>query len=269
MRFPTIYLTHGGGPCFFMDWSPADAWDGLRAALESVPSLLPAPPTAIVCVTAHWEDAPVAVEAGERPELVFDYYGFPPHTYELTYPAPGDPTLAAQVVDLLAESGIPAAAGTRGWDHGVFIPLKVAFPDADIPIVAVSLEAGLDPEAHLQMGEALAPLRDQGVLIVGSGSSFHNLRAGGPRAAAEAREFDDWLHHALTLTGNHRAEMLRDWAFAPGGRFAHPREEHLLPVHVVAGAAGADRGRAFFAEPVLGMAMSCWIFGGADEVQLR
>lgn len=263
VRFPTIYLTHGGGPCFFME--PAEPWNGLRAGLESVRGLLPETPKAIVCVTAHWEERPVAIEVGERPPLVFDYYGFPPHTYELTYPAPGEPAVAARVQELLAGAGIDAGLTERGWDHGVFIPLKVAFPDADVPVVAVSLQAGLQPDSHLQIGAALASLRDEGVLIVGSGSSFHNLRAWGPRAADESVEFNDWLHHALTLGGEHRAAMLREWAFAPSGRVAHPREEHLLPAHVAAGAAGTDRGRPFFDEPVMGMAMSCWIFGDEQE----
>lgn len=261
-RFPTMFVTHGGGPCFFMEWEPADAWDGLRAALESVPMLLPGTPKAIVVITAHWEDRPVAVEAGERPELIYDYHGFPPHTYELTYPAPGDPELGARVRDLLTGSGIAAQLTERGWDHGVFVPLKVAFPGADVPVVAISLQAGLDPDTHLRMGAALAPLRDEGVLILGSGSSFHNLRAVGSRGVAASIEFQDWLHHALTPSGEHRAEALRQWAYAPSGRMAHPREEHLLPVHVVVGAAAHERGREFFDAPVLGNATSCWIFGG-------
>lgn len=260
-RFPTIYLTHGGGPCFFMDWDPADTWDGLRAGLESIRTLLPSPPRAIVCITAHWEEAPIAVEVGERPELVFDYYGFPPHTYELTYPAPGDPALAARVLDLLTGAGLAAQPAGRGWDHGVFVPLKVAYPEAEIPLVAVSLQAGLDPAAHLAMGAALAPLRDEGVLLIGSGSSFHNLRAWGPVGAASAKEFDDWLQDVLPAGGERRARELRDWSATPGARVAHPREEHLLPLHVVAGAAGDEPGRAFLDEPVMGMQMSCWIFG--------
>lgn len=260
-RMPTIYLTHGGGPCFFMESDPPDAWDGLRAGLESVRGLLPAPPKAIFCITAHWEESPVSVEVGERPELVFDYYGFPPHTYELTYPAPGEPTVAARVVDLLNGAGIAATAATRGWDHGVFIPLMVSFPDADVPVVAVSLQAGLDPDAHLAMGAALAPLRDEGILLIGSGSSYHNVRVGGPAGAPAAQAFDDWLQDTLSTGGVRRAQGLRAWSRAPGALVAHPREEHLLPLHVVAGAAADEPGRAFFDESVRGTKRSCWIFG--------
>lgn len=260
-RMPTIFLTHGGGPCFFMEWRPADAWDGLRAGLESVPDLLPEPPKAILVVSAHWEDQPVSIEAAASPELVFDYYGFPPHTYRLSYPAPGDPALAERVRSLLDGAGIAARTVQRGWDHGVFIPLMVSHPDADVPVVAMSLQGGLDPAAHVAMGRALAPLRDEGVLIVGSGSSYHNLSGGGPAAKQAATDFDRWLHEVLPTPGPAREKALADWAGAPGGQYAHPREEHLIPLHVAAGAGADDPGRAFFAEPVLGVEMSCWVFG--------
>ncbi|MGJ3507803.1 DODA-type extradiol aromatic ring-opening family dioxygenase [Enemella sp. A6] len=260
-RMPTVFLTHGGGPCFFMDWNPADAWDGLRAGLESIPELLPEPARAILVVSAHWETDPVSIEVGARPDLVFDYYGFPPHTYELTYPAPGDPELAERARTLLDDAGIAARTTSRGWDHGVFVPLLVAYPEADVPVVAMSLRADLDPGAHLDLGRALTPLRDEGVLIIGSGSSYHNLSGGGPAAKEAATGFDQWLHQVLPTPGHDRDRALRDWAGAPGGRFAHPREEHLIPLHVAAGAAENDAGRAFFAEPVLGVEMSCWVFG--------
>lgn len=260
-RQPSLYLTHGGGPCFFMEWDPPETWDGLRAALESVPALLPGPPRAIVCVTGHWEADPVAVETAERPPLVYDYSGFPPHTYELTYPAPGSPELAARVVGLLDRAGVPARGAERGWDHGVFVPLKVAFPDADVPLVAVSLRADLDPGTHLRMGQALAPLRDDGVLIVGSGSSYHNLRAWGPTGTDAGIAFEAWLQDVLPRSGADRAEALTGWLDAPSARIAHPREEHLIPLMVAAGAAGDEPGRAFFSGAALGPPLSCWVFG--------
>lgn len=245
-----------------MNWDPVDAWDGLRVGLESIPGLLPDTPKAILCVSAHWEDAPVAVEVGETPELVYDYYGFPEHTYQLTYPAPGQPEVAQRVCELLTDARIAVQPVSRGWDHGVFVPLKVAFPDADIPVVAMSLQGGLDPNTHLAIGSALAPLRDEGVVIIGSGSSFHNLQVWGSSGAAASESFDQWLHAVLPQPGPQRAEALMHWRQAPAAASAHPREEHLIPLHVAAGAAADEQGRAFLAEPVAGMDMSCWIFGG-------
>lgn len=260
-RLPTVFLTHGGGPCFFMEWNPADAWDGLRAGLESLPSLLPTAPKVILVVSAHWEEAPVAIEVGDNPELVYDYFGFPPHTYELTYPAPGAPDVARQAHELLTAAGIDAQLVNRGWDHGVFIPLKVAYPNADVPIVAMSLQAGLNPATHLAIGKALAPLRDQGVLIVGSGSSYHNMQVRGPAAVESAAQFDRWLHEVLPQSGPARHDALAQWFAAPDGTVAHPREEHLIPLHVAAGAAADEPGRPFFADRVMSVDMSCWIFG--------
>lgn len=257
-RMPTAYITHGGGPCFFMEWDPPDAWDDLRAALEAIGPSLPATPRAILVVTAHWEAPQVTVASGEAPDLIYDYGGFPPHTYELTYPAPGEPTVAARVGTLLAEAGIEGRLDpSRGWDHGVFVPLKVMFPDAEVPIVAVSLRGDLDPGFHLRVGEALAPLRDEGVLIVGSGSSFHNFAAfGSPGAAA----FDEWLNETVALPDAERRAALADWESAPNARLAHGREEHLLPLMVAAGAASDQPARTLFRGPVLSTPMSCWLF---------
>jgi len=179
-RQPVLFLPHGGGPCFFMDWTwgPADTWHATRRFLEGVSATLPAAPKALVVVSGHWEEPAFTAGAARHPELIFDYYGFPAHTYQLTWPAPGNPELAARVARLLAEAGLPSATDPRrGYDHGVFIPLKVAFPQASIPVVTLSLAASLDPALHIAAGRALAPLRDEGVLIIGSGMSFHNLRA--------------------------------------------------------------------------------------------
>lgn len=235
-RQPALYIPHGGGPCFFMP-DPQGVWSGMGRHLASMPSLLPQPPRAILLVTSHWETAGFAVTGGERPGLIYDYYGFPPHTYELTYPAPGAPDLARRVADLMQAAALSARVDSEhGWDHGVFVPLKVAFPDADIPVVALSLDQGLDPALHLAAGKALAPLRDDNVLIIGSGMSYHNLRAmGDPRAAAHSDRFDAWLQQAMAQSGPDRAAALRDWHKAPSACESHPREEHLLPLMVVAG----------------------------------
>ena len=260
-RMPTAFFFHGGGPCFFMDNGPEDVWGSLRRDLEAIPAALPQPPTAIVVVTAHWETPGFAVQSGRAPGLVYDYGGFPPHTYQLTYPAPGAPELAGRVGDLLGHGGVPHRLDDeRGWDHGVFIPLKVIYPGADIPIVALSVERSFDPAAHVAAGRALAPLRDEGVLILGSGASTHNLRALG-RPDPRFHQWDQWLNDAMVGTGAQRAERLARWADAPGGRLAHPREEHLAPLFVVAGAAGDDPVHVPFREDVLGHPFSNFVFG--------
>ena len=256
---PTTYISHGGGPCFFMDWDPPHEWDGLRAALEGIGPSLPSVPRAIVVVTAHWESREVAVGSGATPGLIYDYGGFPPHTYQLTYPAPGAPDVAAEIDGLLSTAGIPHRLdATHGWDHGVFIPLKVMYPEAQIPIVAVSVLADFDPLQHLQLGRALAPLREQGVLIVGSGSSFHHFGNFGREEFAVP--FDQWLHGTLALPQQERWDALVDWTEAPYARQAHAREEHLLPLMVAVGAAGEGAAHTIFADRVMGTTMSCWTF---------
>ena len=259
-RMPTAYISHGGGPCFFMDWDPPHEWDGLRAALEGIGPSLPQRPSAIVVVTAHWESGDVAIDSGATPGLIYDYGGFPPHTYQLTYPAPGAPGVATEVGALLGAAGIAHRLDpSHGWDHGVFIPLKVMYPDADIPVVAVSVLADFDPVAHLELGRALAPLRDRGVLIVGSGSSFHHFGNFGREEFAVP--FDQWLHLALAQPEAERWQSLANWTDAPYARQVHGREEHLLPLMVAVGAAGAEVAHTIFNARVMNTTMSCWTFG--------
>ena len=259
-RQPSLYIPHGGGPCFFMD-DPRGTWSGMAAFLRGLPDLLPEPPAAILIVSGHWETDGFAFTAAARPPLIYDYHGFPPHTYQLTYPAPGDPALAARAADLLRDAGLAAALDpARGLDHGVFVPLKVAFPDADVPVVEMSVDRRLDPAQHIAAGRALAPLLDEGVLIVGAGMSFHNMRGyGDPRATDPSRRFDAWLSGAATHEGAPRAAALMRWAEAPDGRFAHPREEHLLPLMVAAGASAAA-GERVYAEEVMATAISGFRF---------
>lgn len=248
-----------------MEWTrgPADTWHRLQAFLEQIAGGLPARPRAVLVVSGHWETPRVTVNTAAAPPLYFDYYGFPEHTYRLTYPAPGSPTLAAQVATLLGEAGFPCATdGERGLDHGVFIPFKLIFPDADVPVVQMSLREGLDPAEHLAIGAALAPLRDDNVLIVGSGMSYHNLRAFGEAGRDASKVFDDWLGETVGApTAAQRNARLREWAAAPAARFAHPREEHLLPLMVAAGAAGDDAGRTLFSERVGALQLSAYSFG--------
>jgi aromatic ring-opening dioxygenase catalytic subunit (LigB family) len=263
-RMPTWFIPHGGGPCFFMDWNPADAWDKMADFLKGIAGTLPQRPRAIVLVSAHWQESSFGITSGARPGLIYDYYGFPPHTYELKYPAPGDPALAARLADLLGQAGLPSHAnGARGLDHGVFIPLLLMFPDATIPVVQLSLHNSLDPGIHLQLGQALEPLRDEGVLIVGSGMSFHNMRGyGDPRFGPISDQFDDWLTRAVESAPAQRHQALVDWAQAPSARLCHPprAEEHLLPLMVVAGAAGQGVGRRVYSDRVMETALSAYRF---------
>jgi len=262
---PTFFINHGGGPCFFLDPGPMrDAWTELEEYLLGFAETLEVQPRAILVISGRWEEARPTVNAGATPPLLFDYGGFPEHTYQLTWPAPGDPALAARVRDLLGRAGIESSADERrGWDHGVFVPLKVMFPEANIPTVQLSLKQGLDPQAHLAIGRALAPLREEGVLIVGSGQSYHRMRGfmdGSGRADPDAEAFDAWLREAMA-DGNMRDRSLTAWEQAPGARQAQPREDHLLPLMVVAGAASGEPGRTAFHGHVLGKPISGFRFG--------
>ena len=264
-RMPTWFVPHGGGPCFFMDWNPPHAWNRMGDFLKGLASTLPQRPKSILMVSAHWLESSFDVTSGAAPELIYDYYGFPPHTYELKYPAPGEPQLAARISSLLGQAGLPSKVNpSRGFDHGMFIPLMLMFPDADIPVVQLSLNSNLDPQIHLQLGQALTTLRDEGVLIVGSGMSFHNMRGyGDPRFGPISDEFDHWLTDAVQAEPAQRRQALIDWAEAPSARLSHPprAEEHLLPLMVVAGAAGADKGQRVFSDRVMETTLSAYSFG--------
>jgi aromatic ring-opening dioxygenase catalytic subunit (LigB family) len=245
-------------------WGPADTWHPTQRFLESLRSTLPYPPKAMVVVSGHWEEPALTAGAAAKPELIFDYSGFPAQTYELTWPAPGDPALAARVSALLHSAGLPSTTDTkRGYDHGVFVPLKVAFPEADIPVVTLSLDHSLDPRLHIAAGWALAPLRDEGVLIVGSGMSFHNLRGYfQPQTLERSRQFDAWLTKAVESAGRQRSALLEKWRSAPFAEYAHPREEHLMPLMVVSGAGGEDPGRRIFTDEPMGAQISAFRFDG-------
>ena len=265
-RLPVIYLPHGGGPWPFVDlgrfvW-PGEA-EALRAYLEGFPHELPAGVRALLVISAHWEEAVPTVMTAEHPPMLYDYYGFPEASYRIEWSAPGDKALASHVRQLLRAAGIDSAEDERrGFDHGTFVPLKVAFPAAQLPTVQLSLKRGLDPAEHVALGEALAPLRSEGVLIVGSGMSYHNLRAFGRVAAQPAAEaFDAWLQKAGQAEPQERRQQLIHWAQAPAAREAHPREEHLLPLMVIAGAAGNDRGRVGFSGTFGGMRITALHYG--------
>ena len=257
---PTFYLPHGGGPCFFID-DPAGVWTEMQAFLETIPTRLPERPKAILVISGHWETEGFALTGAARPPLLFDYYNFPPHTYQLRYDVPGDPALAGRAAGLLQAAGLHVHIDPeRGLDHGVFVPMKVAFPNASIPVVEMSVDKNLDPALHLAAGRALAPLRDEGVLILATGMSFHNMRGyGDPHSTVPSQEFDRWLTHAVEEPASQRAEALKAWATAPGGRYSHPREEHLVPLMVAAGAS-EGAGERIYSEMVLKTAISGFRF---------
>ena len=264
-RLPTYFISHGGGPWPYMMAQSNGMYDRLAQSLRDMPRQLGERPKAVLVISAHWEAHEFTVMAAERPPMVYDYFGFPEHTYRVQYPAPGLPALAGQVRQLIEGAGFAARLDARrGFDHGSFVPLAVMYPQADVPVVQLSLRAGYDPAAHLAVGRALAPLREQGVLIVGSGLSYHNLRRMGPAAAAPSRQFDDWLQQTLLATEpQQRAQRLIDWQDAPAARVAHPQEDHLLPLMVAVGAAGQDEAVCVYHEDGFygGVTVSSFRFG--------
>lgn len=237
---PVVFVPHGGGPMPLLgDVNHRE----LTHFMQSLAADLPRP-QAIVVITAHWEEELLSISDSPAPGMMFDYYGFPPESYEFSYPAPGNPALAKQIQQLLLAQNIEARLDNqRAYDHGTFVPLMLIYPAADIPVVQLSLLSSLDPAAHIAIGKALAPLREQGVLIVGSGMSFHNMRAffsSDPAIRGRSEAFDHWLNETLSgeaLAATEREQRLTHWADAPQGRFCHPREEHLLPLLVCFGAA--------------------------------
>ncbi len=268
-KMPTLFIPHGGGPCFFMDWDPPGMWDEMAKYLRGISDDIGPTPKAIVLISGHWEEDVVTVQNNPAPDMLFDYFGFPEHTYQLEYPAPGAPEVADRITSLLAENGIKSRQDSkRGFDHGVFIPLLLAYPDAKIPVVQMSLRSDLDPAHHIEIGKALEPMRDEGILFIGSGLSYHNMKTlmqnlrGGDVAAPESQIFDDWLTTAATdQDPDARNKALIGWEQAPAARDAHPREEHLLPLHVIVGLAGSDTGQKTYGDTVLSSVQSAFQFG--------
>jgi len=262
---PTFFVSHGGGPWPWMEGPTGGAHEQLAASLRDIPARIGARPQAVLMVSAHWEAPEFTVMTAERPGMLYDYGGFPEHTYHVRYPAPGAPALAARVRALLSAAGIDSREDAgRGFDHGLFAPMAVIFPEADVPVLQLSLRRGLDPQAHLALGRALAPLREEGVAIVGSGLSFHDLRAFGPQARAPSAAFDAWLDDALHLQPEERTKALIAWEEAPAARLAHPREEHLLPLMVAVGAAGSEAATRIYHQDDFfgGITVSSYMFGG-------
>jgi aromatic ring-opening dioxygenase catalytic subunit (LigB family) len=245
---------------------PENLWDNMAAYLRGIDASLAIRPAAVLVISGHWEAALPTVNTATHPSLLFDYTGFPEHTYRLTYPVAGSPEIAARVRTVLTAAGIPSdEEHDRGLDHGIFVPFKLIYPAADVPMVQLSLNRDRDASTHLKIGRALAPLRDEQVLIVGSGMSYHNLRelfVDRPDVNRAAEDFDRWLTEAVTdPDANTRDRKLAEWRHAPGARSSHPTPEHLLPLLVAAGAAGPDRGRRTYHDHLLGKAVSGFQFG--------
>ena len=236
---PALFVPHGGGPAFFMTGPMHEMFEPMAKYLRHSLDSLAERPRAIIVITAHWEASPIAINAMDNPSLLYDYYGFPPETYEIDYRASGSPELAQKISDLFTLAAINHRLDKeRGWDHGVFIPLKIMVPQAEIPIVSISLHPQLDPVLHHRVGEAISQLREDGVLVVGSGMSFHNLRQF-TSSKKSSMEFDNWLDQALTQPKSERAAALAQWQSAPLALEAHPRSEHLIPLMVCSGS-GSD-----------------------------
>jgi aromatic ring-opening dioxygenase catalytic subunit (LigB family) len=241
--YRTLFLSHGGGPLPLLgDETHAE----MVACLKDIAKTI-AKPSAIIVVSAHWEADIATVTSNPSPNLIYDYNGFPPESYEITYPCPGHPSLASEIVDALSKVGIKVGSDRdRGFDHGLFVPLKIMYPEADIPCIELSLIKGLDPLAHIKLGEALRTVADPSILVIGSGFSFHNMRAFFTLDTSETRQanqsFEAWLKSVCSnkeLSETERAHSLVNWEDAPSARYCHPREEHLLPLHVCYGYAQA------------------------------
>jgi 4,5-DOPA dioxygenase extradiol len=240
MTLPALFVSHGA-PTLVVDAVPAHDF------LQTLPTLLPEAPRAILMVSAHWETPMPAVSTVAHPDTIHDFGGFPEALYRLRYPAPGAPGLAARAVELLAAAGIAAAtSASRGLDHGAWVPLMLAWPDAQIPVTQLAVQTHLGAAHHYALGRALAPLRDEGVLIIGSGSFTHDLSEfrrtpltiDSPEPGW-VTAFADWMDAAIA---HDRVDDLLDYRRrAPEAAHNHPSEEHLLPLHVALGAGGAGR----------------------------
>lgn len=244
-RLPTYFLSHGGGPWPYIDGEFRRHFDQLERSLIEMRAELGDAVRAVLMVSGHWEQSGFAVSSARQPGMVYDYSGFPDHLYHIRYQAPGSPELARRVQESLRNGGVEVRLDdTRGFDHGTFSLMKPLYPHEDMSLVQLSVDSRFDPALHLQVGRLLAPLREEGVLIIGSGLSYHNLREmQSLRGAEQSRHFDDWLQQVLVRSSpQERTEQLTQWEKAPFARAAHPREDHLIPLMVAVGAAEHEAG---------------------------
>lgn len=256
-----LYIPHGGGPLPLLSDS---GYETMNPFLREFPATIKKP-DAIIVISAHWEHSPVAIMAKVNPSMLYDYSGFPPESYELKYPAPGAPLLAGRIHDMLHESGIESKLDRdRGFDHGVFVPLLLMYPEADIPCIQISLSSSLDAAFHIRMGRALSSLKNDNLLILGSGFSFHNLPVMISKSDDSIddnnKQFEQWLAETCSdpeLDSAEREQRLINWEQAPHARYCHPREEHLLPLHVCYGIGGGPA-TMVFQEVVAGFITSAY-----------
>ncbi len=250
-KYQVVYLSHGGGPLPILGEPGHEA---MIKFMKNLPQLL-IKPELIIVISAHWEEDVPTIIGGSEPELFYDYYGFPQQAYELKYPAKGSPESAKKVLDMLKENGIEGRIDLeRGFDHGMFIPLKLMYPNADIPCIQISLIEGLDASSHMEMGKALRKILNGKTLVIGSGFSYHNtMNFSGEGEDARNDEFQEWLIETTTgkISQSGREDRLINWEKAPNARYCHPREDHLLPLHVCAGLAGKE-GNIVFDDKILG-----------------
>jgi 4,5-DOPA dioxygenase extradiol len=258
-----LYIPHGGGPLPLLDET---GYQNLNHFLRSFHQTIDKP-DAIVIISAHWEEPVISITANPEPPLLFDYHGFPPETYDYQYPAPGQSELAGRIHKLLGMAGIKSRLNhERGLDHGVFIPLMLMYPQADIPCLQISLSSSMDAALHIRLGQALTELKQDNLLILGSGYSFHNMQALMSKRDDSIDEknqaFETWLAQTCSdtsLAEDEREQRLANWEQAPHARYCHPREEHLLPLQVCYGI-GAAPAKTAFQEPVKGFITSAYLW---------
>lgn len=236
------FISHGGGPMPLLN-DPSHA--ELVTYLKSLASTF-VKPKAILLVSAHWEGTVATITASSKPGMIYDYSGFPAAAYQIQYPSPGEPELANLVLQTLLNAEIPAKLDhQRGYDHGAYVPLTLMYPEADIPVIQLSLLHNLNSAQHLAIGKALRGLDYDNLLVIGSGFSFHNMSEFFAPDTEERREknraFEHWLHCTLSdlnSSESERWDKMTNWLDAPNARYCHPREEHLLPLHICYGLAG-------------------------------
>lgn len=236
-----LFLSHGGGPLPLLGH---EGHKEMVACLQSIAAQIQKP-SAILVISAHWEEDTPTITSAAHPPLFFDYYGFPEESYTITYPCPGEPSLANRLHKVFKNRGVASKLDDqRGFDHGVFVPLKIMYPDADIPCVQLSLVNSLDPAEHVKIGEILQDVDHENLLVIGSGFSFHNMDAFFTPVTSESeimnKAFESWLLETCSnsnIDEEERAQRLIQWSKAPFASFCHPREEHLLPLHVCYGLA--------------------------------
>ncbi len=251
-KLQTLFISHGGGPMPLLgDQGHAEMVDCLKKIAVSIPK-----PESIIIVSAHWEEPIATITSSAKPPLIYDYYGFPPESYEIQYPCAGEPSLADDIFKSLQTANIDCRLDDqRGFDHGMFVPLKIMYPEADIPCVQLSLNSSLDPQQHIELGKALSNIQRKNCLLLGSGFSFHNLRefftANSDDKQQKNKDFEAWLQDTCSnsdYSEQQRTEKLTNWSQAPAADYCHPREEHLLPLHVCYGAAQSASSQAFSIE---------------------